>query len=210
MSFGAKPHNIEVVIVDRAEDQVLFSQQRLGSLGHTLYESSLQGQELTIVGTAYAQVSGQGCWMPAVVRPYKMNHCLTVPEDELVLDWIQDQMRDFQQLRSNKTYLVHSAIEEDEVNRWRKLAQGAVLMLKWIDKDTWIDELTRVWTVLRKPGGYPEFPVFPWPGGPGYKRLIPSVECREGFHPKWHDIEEDMGYTPKQAAVVHLQDFNLS
>ncbi len=82
-------------------------------------------------------------------------------------------------------YLVHSAIEdarkEDEVDRWRKLAQGAVLMLKRIEKETRINELTRVRTVLRKPGGYPEFPVFPWPGGLGYKRLIPSVERREGF-----------------------------
>jgi hypothetical protein len=190
VSFGAEPHNIEVVVVDGAENQVLFSQQRLGSLGHTLYKSSPQGQELTIVGTAYAQAPGQGCWMPAVVRPYKMNHCLTVPEDpmtedELVSDRIRDQTREFQRPRSNKTYLVRSAIEdareEDEVDRWRKLAQGAVLMLKRIEKDTQIDELTRVWTVLRKPGGYPEFPVFPWPGSPGYKRLIPSVECREGF-----------------------------
>ncbi len=81
--------------------------------------------------------------------------------------------------------------EEDEVNRWRKLAQGAVLMLKRID------ELTCVWTVLRKPGGYLEFPVFPWPGGPGYKHLIPSVERHKGFRPKWHDVEEDTGYTPK-------------
>ncbi len=117
VSFGAEPHNIEVVIVDGAEDQVLFSQQRLGSLGRTLYESSPQGQELTIVGTAYAQVSGQGCWMPAVVRPYKMNHCLTVPddpmtEDELVSDRIQDQTRDFQRPRSKKAYLVCSAIED--------------------------------------------------------------------------------------------------
>ncbi len=107
--FGNKPHNIEVVIVDGAEDQVLFNQQHLRSLRCTLYESSPQGQELTIIGTAYTQVSGQGCWMPAVVNPYKMNHCLMIPEDKLVLDRIQDQTRDFQRLRSNKTYLVHSA-----------------------------------------------------------------------------------------------------
>jgi hypothetical protein len=122
--FGAKPHNIEVVIVDGAEDQVLFSQQCLGSLGRTLYESSPQGQELTIVRTAYAQVSGQGCWMPAVVRPYKMNHCLMVPEDlltedELVSDWIQDQTRDFQRPQSNKTYLVRS------VKRTKSTAGGS-------------------------------------------------------------------------------------
>jgi hypothetical protein len=128
-------------------------------------------------------------------------------EDELVSDRIRDQTREFQRPRSNKTYLVRSAIEdareEDKVDCWRKLAQGAVLMLKRIEKDTRIDELTCVRMVLRKPGGYPEFPVFPWPGGPGYKRLIPSVERRKGFQPKWHDVEEDTGYTPKRAAVVH-------
>jgi hypothetical protein len=76
-------------------------------------------------------------------------------------------------------------------------------MLKRIEKDTRIEELTCVWTVLRKPGGYPEFPVFPWPSGPGYKRRIPSVERRRGFPPKSRDVKEDTGYTPKRAAIVH-------
>jgi hypothetical protein len=70
-------------------------------------------------------------------------------------------------------------------------------MLKWIERDTHIEELTCVPTVLRKPGDYPEFAVFPWPGGPGYKRRIPSVERRRGFPPKWIDVEEDTGYTPR-------------
>ncbi len=74
VSFGAEPHNIEVVVVDGAENQVLFSQQRLGSLRRTLHESSPQGQELTIIGTAYAQVPGQGCWMPAVIQDEPLSH----------------------------------------------------------------------------------------------------------------------------------------
>jgi hypothetical protein len=191
-SFGAEPHYIEVVVVDGAEDQVLFSQQRLGELGSTVYKSSPHGQELTIVGTAYAQVPGEGHWMPAVVRPHQMNNCLTAPDDpmvgdELVSDRIQDQTRDFQRPGTTRTYLVRSAVEdardEDNMDHWRKLGQHAVLMLKRIETNNRIRDMTQVRTGLRKPGGHPDFIVCPWPGGAAYTwkralavRSIPAPE----------------------------------